>query len=63
MGVGGDLTSKLLSIVKLICQYGVYSYLCERAHEVREQLIHFPIPAHDDGPDAPAGVIALLLKG
>ena len=41
----------------------VILYLCGRAHEVREQLIHFPLAAHDDGPDALAGVIALLLKG
>jgi len=29
----------------------------------REQLLHFPLAAHDDGPNALAGVIALLLKG
>jgi phage terminase large subunit-like protein len=28
-----------------------------------EQLIHFPLAAHDDGPDALAGTSALLLKG
>ena len=26
-----------------------------------EQLIHFPLAAHDDGPDALAGAVSLLL--
>ena len=29
--------------------------------ELIEQLIHFPLAAHDDGPDALAGVVSLLL--
>jgi hypothetical protein len=28
-----------------------------------EQLVHFPLAAHDDGPDALAGVIALITQG
>jgi hypothetical protein len=28
----------------------------------REQLVHFPLAAHDDGPDALAGVVQLILK-
>ena len=27
-----------------------------------EQLVHFPLAAHDDGPDALAGVVQLILK-
>ena len=26
-----------------------------------EQLIHYPLAAHDDGPDALAGAIAMIL--
>jgi predicted phage terminase large subunit-like protein len=29
--------------------------------ELIEQLIHFPLAAHDDGPDALAGAVSLLL--
>ena len=29
--------------------------------ELVEQLIHYPLAAHDDGPDALAGAIALIL--
>jgi phage terminase large subunit-like protein len=28
----------------------------------REQLVHFPLAAHDDGPDALAGTIALITQ-
>jgi hypothetical protein len=29
----------------------------------REQLVHFPLAAHDDGPDALAGVVQLITRG
>ena len=28
-----------------------------------EQLIHFPLAAHDDGPDALAGAVQLITQG
>jgi len=30
--------------------------------ELLEQLIHFPLAAHDDGPDALAGAVALITE-
>jgi hypothetical protein len=30
--------------------------------ELLEQLIHFPLAAHDDGPDALAGAVALIIE-
>ncbi len=30
--------------------------------ELIEQLVHFPLASHDDGPDALAGAVALIIE-
>ena len=54
-----------LSIVSVLISYvhAVFAISVKISFhsELIEQLIHFPLAAHDDGPDALAGAVSLLL--
>ncbi len=60
-------TSPKLARIRSIESYYTNGQLCfldtwnQDYPELIEQLIHFPLAAHDDGPDALAGAVSLLL--